>query len=73
MFERHTLELSDRELRMLHHALHANINDFGHDQADVLREAKRLHAKLPEPGLSSRVPGGDVAAGTAVAPQIIAE
>jgi hypothetical protein len=43
----HTLELSDQELRILHAALHAYLNDFGHDEADVLREAKALLAKLP--------------------------
>ena len=43
----HTIELDDDELRMLHAALHAWLNDFGHDEADVLRQIKHLIAKLP--------------------------
>ena len=43
----HTIELTDAELRMLHAALHAYLNDFGHEEADVLRLIKRLLAKLP--------------------------
>jgi hypothetical protein len=43
----HTIELSDDELRLLHAALHSYLNDFGHDEADVLRLIKALIAKLP--------------------------
>ena len=43
----HTLELTDEELRLLHSALHAYLDDFGHDEADVLRAIKALLAKLP--------------------------
>jgi len=43
----HTIELTDKELRILHAALHAYLNDFGHEEADVLREIKALIAKLP--------------------------
>lgn len=43
----HTIELSDEELRLLHAALHSYLDDFGHDEADVLREIKALIAKLP--------------------------
>ena len=43
----HTLELTDDELRLLHAALHSYLDDFGHDEADVLREIKALIAKLP--------------------------
>jgi hypothetical protein len=43
----HTIELNERELRLLHEALHAYLDDFGHDEADVLRELKQLIAKLP--------------------------
>ena len=43
----HTIELTDEDLRVLHAALHAYLNDFGHDEADVLREIKALIAKLP--------------------------
>jgi hypothetical protein len=43
----HTLDLTDDELRLLHAALHAYLNDFGHEEADVLRAIKQLLAKLP--------------------------
>jgi hypothetical protein len=43
----HTLELTDEELRLLHAALHSYLDDFGHEEADLLREIKRLLAKLP--------------------------
>jgi len=42
-----TIELTDDELRLLHAALHAYLDDFGHDEADVLRKVKELIAKLP--------------------------
>ncbi|MGZ4315299.1 MAG: hypothetical protein ACXVRK_05495 [Gaiellaceae bacterium] len=45
----HTIELSDEELRLLHAALHSYLDDFGHDEADILRSAKALIAKLPPP------------------------
>jgi len=43
----HTIELTERELRLLHSALHSYLDDFGHEEADVLRELKQLIAKLP--------------------------
>ena len=46
----HTIELTDKELRILHAALHAYLNDFGHEEADVLRKLKALIAKLPPAG-----------------------
>ena len=42
-----TLELSQEELRLLRAALHAYLEDFGHEEADVLRAIKRVLAKLP--------------------------
>jgi hypothetical protein len=45
----HTIELTDDELRMLHAALHSYLDDFGHEEADVLRGIKQLLAKLPRP------------------------
>jgi hypothetical protein len=45
----HTIELSDAELMLLHSALHAYLDDFGHEEADVLRTIKALIAKLPPP------------------------
>jgi hypothetical protein len=43
----HTIELSDHELTLVHSALHAYLDDFGHEEADLLRELKALIAKLP--------------------------
>jgi hypothetical protein len=45
-----TIELSEAELRLLHAALHSYLDDFGHDEGDLLREIKALIAKLPRPG-----------------------
>ena len=45
----HTIELTDDELRLLRAALHSYLDDFGHDEADVLRAIKALIAKLPRP------------------------
>ena len=47
----HTLELNDDDLRLLQSALHAYLNDFGHEEADVLRRLKELLARLPTPGV----------------------
>jgi hypothetical protein len=43
----HTIELTDDELRLLRAALHSYLDDFGHEEADVLRDLKALIAKLP--------------------------
>ena len=43
----HTIELNDDELRLLQAALHSYLDDFGHDEADVLRRIKALLGKLP--------------------------
>ena len=43
----HPIELSDEELRLVHAALHSFLDDFGHEEADVLRRIKELLAKLP--------------------------
>ena len=43
----HAVELSEEELRLVHAALHSFLDDFGHDEADVLRRIKELLAKLP--------------------------
>jgi len=47
----HTLELKDEELRLLRAALHSYLDDFGHEEADLLREIKELIEKLPTPGV----------------------
>jgi len=46
----HTIELTDEELRILQAALHSYLDDFGHDEADVLRQIKALITKLPPAG-----------------------
>jgi ABC-type transporter Mla subunit MlaD len=43
----HTIELDDDELKLIRSALHAYLDDFGHDEADILRQLKELLAKLP--------------------------
>jgi hypothetical protein len=42
----HELRLSQDEHRLLLAAVHAYLDDFGHDEADVLRSVKELHAKI---------------------------
>ena len=44
----HTIELDEEELRLLYNALHAYLDDFGHEEADALRSIKALIAKLPD-------------------------
>jgi hypothetical protein len=44
----HSLELTDEELVLLRAALHSYLDDFGHDEADVVRRIKQLIAKLPD-------------------------
>ena len=45
----HTIKLTDDDLRLLHAALHSYLDDFGHKEADLLREIKALISKLPSP------------------------
>ena len=47
----HTVELTDDELRLLQAALHSYLDDFGHEEADVLRKIKELIGRLPTPGV----------------------
>ena len=47
----HTIELNEHELRLLQAALHSYLDDFGHEEADVLRQIKELVAKLPTAGV----------------------
>lgn len=42
----HTLHLDDDEQRLLAAAVHSYLDDFGHDEADVLRRLKELYAKV---------------------------
>ena len=41
-----TLEIDDEELALLLAAVHSYLDDFGHEEADLLRRVKRLLAKL---------------------------
>ena len=43
----HAIELTDEELRIVRAALTAYLEDFGHDEAEILRLVKRVLAKLP--------------------------
>ncbi len=43
----HTIELTNDELKLVRNALHAYLDDFGHDEAEVLRDLKQLLEKLP--------------------------
>ena len=45
----HAIELTDDELRIVRAALTAYLEDFGHEEADILRLVKRILEKLPEP------------------------
>ena len=43
----HTVELTDDELKLVRSALHSYLDDFGHEEAEVLRQIKQLLEKLP--------------------------
>ena len=43
----HTIELTSEELKLVQAALKSYLDDFGHEEADLLREIKALIAKLP--------------------------
>jgi hypothetical protein len=43
-----TIELSLDEVQLMRSALHSFLDDFGHDEEDVLRRIQALLAKLPE-------------------------
>jgi hypothetical protein len=45
----HTIELNEEELRVVYAALHSYLDDFGHEEADLLRLVKAIMAKLPTP------------------------
>jgi hypothetical protein len=46
----HAVQFTDEELRIVREALHAYLDDFGHEEADILQLLKAILAKLPEPG-----------------------
>ena len=41
-----TFDVDDDELRLLVAAVRSYLDDFGHEEADLLRRAKQLLAKL---------------------------
>jgi len=41
-----TIELTDEELRLVLSAVRSYLDDFGHEEADVLRRIKELLQKL---------------------------
>jgi hypothetical protein len=43
-----TIELTPDELQLAREALRAFLDDFGHDEIEVVRRVKALLAKLPE-------------------------
>jgi len=43
-----TIELTPDELRLVREALQAFLDDFGHDEMDVVRQVKALLGKLPD-------------------------
>jgi hypothetical protein len=45
----HTIELTEDELRLVRAALVSYLDDFGHEEADVLRAVKAIIARLPQP------------------------
>jgi hypothetical protein len=45
----HTIELTEEELRLVRNALQSFLEDFGHEEADILRAVKQVLAKLPQP------------------------
>jgi hypothetical protein len=46
-----TVQLTEEEMRLLRAALHSYLDDFGHDEADIVRALKALIAKLdPQAG-----------------------
>ncbi|GAA0960844.1 hypothetical protein GCM10009554_76390 [Kribbella koreensis] len=49
----HTIELNDEELRLLRSALRSYLQAFGHNEADLLRAAKHLMIKLPDPATTA--------------------
>ena len=52
----HTLELTDDELKLVAAALHSYLDDFGHEEADLLRQVKAIIARLP--GQADPLPPG---------------
>jgi hypothetical protein len=43
-----TIELNPDEVQLMRSALHSFLDDFGHEEIDVIRRIKELLAKLAE-------------------------
>jgi hypothetical protein len=43
-----TIELTPDEVPLMRAALHSFLDDFGHEEIDVIRRIKAILAKLPE-------------------------
>lgn len=43
-----TIELTEEELRLLVAAVRSYLDDFGHEEADLLRKIKELLAKIEQ-------------------------
>lgn len=41
-----TIHLNESELRLVRHAMHAYLNSFGHNEADVVADIKQVIARL---------------------------
>ena len=48
----HTIELTEEELTLVRAALHSYLDDFGHEEADVLRSSRSSSPSCPPPTLS---------------------
>ena len=51
----HRLDLNDEELQLLAAAVHAYLDDFGHEEADVLRRVKEPLAKVQGASMVVRI------------------
>ena len=50
-----TIELTDEEVTLLRNALKSFLDDFGHEEADVLARIRALMEKFPEAPADERV------------------
>jgi hypothetical protein len=48
-----TIELTPEELRLTREALRAFLDDFGHEEMDVVRQLQAILEKLPEDASSA--------------------
>ncbi|GGM76312.1 hypothetical protein GCM10012275_53850 [Longimycelium tulufanense] len=48
------IEVTDAEIRIIRAALRHYLAEFGHEEADILRDVKKLIARLPEADASPK-------------------